>query len=114
MPRLIDADELKEIIEVGHLSEMSMKNVNYINGYSTVLECAVAQVEEAETVNAIIIPTNATNGDMIKAMFPNAEIEIHEANEVVGTHVSVSVDENEGIHYYSLEWWYAPYKKSED
>ena len=34
---------------------------------------AEADVEE---VDAIEIPKNATNGDMIKAMFPQAEVEV--------------------------------------
>ena len=103
--KVIDADELKQNIEVGHFAEMSMKNVNYINGYSTGLECAIAQVEEAEEVDAIIIPKNATNGDMIKAMF-NVEIKhiFEDLNIIV-----VILDGKSKI--FELDWWNAPYKK---
>ena len=58
---------------------------------------------------AIIIPENATNGDMIRALFPNAEIE-----EIRG-----SFDKEKLLGYrtwlggrsqdYPLDWWNAPY-----
>ena len=31
-------------------------------------------IDEAPTLNAIVIPENATNLDMIKALFPNTEV----------------------------------------
>lgn len=59
--------------------------------------------------NAIIVPENATNGDMIKAMFPNAEIK----------RIVSSFDEDKLLGYktwlgghsqnYYLDWWNAPY-----
>lgn len=54
-------------------------------------------------INAIPIPDNATNGDMIKAIFPNYdEIELTE-------------EYPSGKTYFSSDWWNAPYKKgSED
>lgn len=61
------------------------------------------------THNAIIVPKNATNGDMIKAMFPNAEIK-----EIMG-----EFDKDQLLGYrtwcggrsqdYLLDWWDAPY-----
>lgn len=63
------------------------------------------------TVPAIIIPKNATNGDMIKAMFPNAKI-----NEIKGT-----FDKKTLLGYrtwlggrsqdFLSDWWNEPYKK---
>ena len=61
------------------------------------------------------IPEGATNGDMIKAMFPQAKIII---NELLGTNGTVFVqygsEEYDEIVSYSLEWWDAPYKKEVD
>lgn len=59
------------------------------------------------TVNAIPIPESATNGDMIKAMFPNAEIEGIEGLEGL-EYVTVSIDW--GTSYFALDWWNTPYK----
>lgn len=66
------------------------------------------------THNAIIVPKNATNGDMIKAMFPNAEIK-----EIIG-----SFDKDKLLGYrtwlggrsqdYLLDWWNAPYNAEND
>lgn len=56
--------------------------------------------------NAIIIPRGATNGDMIKALFPNCVID-----EDFGRAVVTNVD---GKQYWRKNWWNAPYKtKSE-
>lgn len=62
----------------------------------------------------IELPKNATNGDMIKTIFPNAEIK-----EIRG-----SFDKNKLLGYrtwldghsqdYFLDWWNAPYKEESD
>lgn len=56
--------------------------------------------------NAIIIPKNPTNGDMIKAMFPNIEMWGESKN---------TLDYSLGgmIHRVLKSWWNAPYKKGE-
>ncbi len=38
-------------------------------------ECSHTQVMQIPTVNAILIPEGATNGDMIEVILPNAEID---------------------------------------
>lgn len=53
----------------------------------------------------IVIPENATNGDMFKALFPNY------------TYVGVCVlDENECIllHDINYHWWNAPYEEGRE
>lgn len=53
--------------------------------------------------NAIIIPKEATNGDMFKAMFPVLEVEIE------GDQVTFWIDEYRWLSF-RLDWWNAPYK----
>ena len=53
--------------------------------------------------NCIEIPNGATNGDMIKAMFPNIEI------EGIGGEIKCIATKN-GTSYFALDWWNAPYK----
>lgn len=60
-----------------------------------------------------VLPDNATNGDMIKAMFPNAQIDYHKANELVEEYVTFYINDCDTCQDYTLEWWNAPYKKSE-
>ena len=60
----------------------------------------------APTINAIPIPENATNGDMIKAMFPNEQIQILNNTVFVGR-------TNEEM-IFSIKWWNAPYKGVEE
>lgn len=69
---------------------------------------------EIESDNAIIIPEGATNGDMIKAMFPSARVSqiflISNDDEVY----YVTVEKVDGITNemrVMKSWWNAPYKK---
>ena len=55
--------------------------------------------------NCIEIPNGATNGDMIKTIFPNIEI------EGIGGEIKCIATKN-GTSYFALDWWNAPYKKS--
>lgn len=52
--------------------------------------------------NGIPIPDNATNGDVIKAMFTNSEYEILD-NTVI-------TEIDNGL-WFTLDWWNAPYQK---
>ena len=54
--------------------------------------------------NCIEIPNGATNGDMIKTIFPNIEI------EGIGGEIKCIATQN-GTSYFALDWWNAPYKK---
>jgi hypothetical protein len=53
--------------------------------------------------NGTYIPDNATNGDVIKAMFPNTEIMI--------TDERVFLRDGTIVMIYPLTWWNAPYQK---
>ena len=52
--------------------------------------------------NIVLIKNGATNGDIINAMFPNADIEIHNIT------VYVMFD---NVTSFDLDWWNALYKK---
>lgn len=56
------------------------------------------------------IAGNLTNGDVIKAVFPNASIHYHKADELVDDYVSVNIIGCDIQQDYSAEWWNAPYK----
>ena len=57
-----------------------------------------------------ILPENATNGDVIKAIFPNVEIARIQANCVI-----IWIDKPWIKCEISNHWWNAPYKaESED
>ena len=58
---------------------------------------------------SIVAPSGATNGDMIKAMFPNAKI--HQSGGYTGCLFQPSVM----LEDTKSDWWNAPYKaESED
>ena len=54
--------------------------------------------------NCIEIPNGATNGDVIKTIFPYIEI------EGIGGEIKCIATKN-GTSYFALDWWNAPYKK---
>ena len=56
--------------------------------------------------NCIEIPNGATNGDMIKIMFPYIEIE-----GIGGEIKCIAAQIGFGTSYFALDWWNAPYKK---
>ncbi len=65
-----------------------------------------AKIREADTV--LTIPENPTNGDMIKAMFPNAEIFRRE--EYGYQYVFVTILDMGNSWKIRGEWWDAEYK----
>ena len=92
--RLIDADELKkECYSVpdprGRYAELRI-----IEDY---------EIDDAPTI--FEISDNATNGDVIKVLYPNADIEIHNIT------VYVIFDMRSNVISFDLDWWNAPYQK---
>lgn len=87
--RLINADSLRA--KMGNLA-----------GFDVLGRC----IDEESTV--FDIPDNATNGDVIKAMFPNFKI-TDLKNRMIKVDISESYDE-----YFKKEWWNAPYQKGNE
>lgn len=57
------------------------------------------------------IPKNATNGDVIKAMFPRNNMLV---NESLGEKGTVFFESEDNVILYSLDWWNAPWKGQKD
>ena len=72
---------------------------NKVNTFDTNISDVLKVLE-----NCIEISNGATNGDMIKTMFPNIEI------EGIGGEIKCIAAQN-GTSYFALDWWNAPYKK---
>lgn len=72
-----------------------------------VTECDLKFGEEIilDGQKLIPIPDNATNGDMIKAMFPNGKYGTN------GEFVHVYGVGGNGCLGFTLKWWNAPYKR---
>jgi hypothetical protein len=70
-------------------------------------------IENQPELKAIVIPPNATNGDVIKAIFPNAQIDYHEEYEkleLVDEYVTVFPEDCDTCQDYSYDWWNEEYK----
>lgn len=94
--RLIDADKLKDTF----INPLLFTTEKGFYCYT------IDEVRNAETVNAIPIPENATNGDMIKAIFPNVKT----WDESEGA-LCVEFKTLNQIKIFPKYWWNAPYEK---
>ena len=66
-------------------------------------ECTHNNVLTEAVDNGTPIPDNVTNGDAIKAMFPNTSLHIDERSHTVW----VGYEEMS----FRIDWWNAPYQK---
>lgn len=58
------------------------------------------------------IPENPTNGDMIKALFP--DIEIYDSEEMKSVYTGIPFGKYIGANVDCMrDWWDAPYKENE-
>ena len=58
------------------------------------------------TLDTIELPENATNGDMIRAIFPSIVIRV-----ITESQIGISLFDNQNkITWIPIEWWNAPYK----
>lgn len=62
--------------------------------------------------NAIIIPRGATNGNIIKAMFPNEVFK--EISEYIEGQQVVSIFGKKSCMCFDVDWWNAPYKRGNE
>lgn len=72
---------------------------DYILKTNNIVNSDRLEVTEA-IVSGTPIPDNATNGDVIKAMFPNIKV-----------NVSGGVVRSDRYTQFDLSWWNAPYQK---
>ena len=102
MSRLIDADELKKDDEVTMwLSKDPVRTGKQLRMFS---EYFINKIDNMPTVQAIPIPNNATNGDVIKAMFP------YDSYGINGNEVHVFGVGGNGVWVFNLNWWNTPYE----
>lgn len=81
-----------------------LKNLDTING----LIGAIPILEEVLDIHEDLFGNKtSTNGDVIKAMFPNAKYA--ECKNVIALHT-----EYFGVTHFDKEWWNAPYKEGEN
>jgi len=74
------------------LKRMSLNDINYAD-----------YIKE----NYIQIPDNATNGDVIKALFPC--LEKYEYEELYTHGIALAGNDNR-VTWFANEWWNSPYK----
>lgn len=97
--RLIDADKVLKCKTHGYIDLITDRSEEVVR---------VRAIEHAQTIDAVVIPKGATNGDVIKLVFPNIEI----ADTEVLKHVYTSVPYGElvGANIDCMrDWWNARY-----
>lgn len=94
------------------LIEIDEKTYNDVqNGKIYRLSRDVLQESVSAIKNGVSIPDNATNGDVIEAMFPKAEIEENDVTNTFG----IIWEKTERLTIYNANfarvWWDAPYRE---
>ena len=79
-----------------------------LRGCKGVITIGEAIVITQAIKNGTPLPQNPTNGDIIKAMFPN--VEVKEKNNVYEIYFGVGTC----IQHFNHQWWNAPYKRGEE
>lgn len=64
-------------------------------------------ITKCENVNVIEISDGMTKGDVIKAVFPNAKVEVGQLAAIVDFG-------NQETDAFLIDWWDAPYKREEE
>lgn len=106
---------MKVILEIPD-EEVEIINRNGFNKDGT-FSFKLNEVVKQAIRNGVILPDNATNGDVIKAMFPNckdwkAKLEDNDG-EVYEVHF-VQLPNSLTVNKYEESWWNAPYKGGQD
>ena len=113
---LFSAEEITNAFDntVKALEQIPKLKEAYQKGYKDGQEALTLHYELCkEEGNIITVPDGATNGDMIKAMFPNANITVNEKLGEKGT-VFVDFNEPDTVIIFDLEWWNSPYGKEQE
>ena len=98
MGRLIDADECLTFLKENCSMDMYL--------------AVRAILDPCKTVEAIPIPKGATNGDVIKVMFPNVPIDCF-FEDTISFYPTLPNGVTEECHF-NEDWWNAPYKENKD
>ena len=114
-------EAIKHAEEVADVCESEASKYDMTDAYESYVACQEGKCAEEHrqlaewlkelkqlTCEDIEIPNGATNGDMIKAMFPYIEIE-----GIGGEIKCIATKIGFGTSYFALDWWNAPYKKCE-
>lgn len=65
---------------------------------------------EKDLERIIIIPPNATNEEVLKAVFPNIKITVNETGEIAHIHENTLIKDNFMFVQVSTKWLNTPYK----
>lgn len=86
------------------LSELAA-NIRWRRSGKTLL---IAFINQCKDSDAVIIPPNATNGDLLMALFPQWNL-----REEIGFEYKLFGEEHKFEGLVDEDWWNAPYKGSE-
>ena len=116
-----EADATSFVVRMNYINSMQPEElINKINdtykGYMLEEQYSplsfknmVEELAEKATINAIIIPEGSTNGDVIKALFPECVQKEHIKNGYFEMYFDKDL-KNDSYMRVQKDWWDAPYK----
>lgn len=106
----IEKEELVKRMQVD--APMNWTDTDFELGEEWQYKSDMEVIESCAEVNAIPIPPRATNGDMIKALFPNSIVcEPIVEDDII--HV-VFADKTDSAIGFDYSWWNAPYNPQQN
>lgn len=104
----INKEELIRRMQVG--APMNWTDDDYERGEVSQYNHDMQVIESCSKVKMIPIPPKTTNGDMIKAMFPDAKVNTTKYSYVVEVKLPYHTEHDTGL-LFDKDWWNAPYKE---
>ena len=89
--------------------ELSEQDYRFACKYPEVLFGSYAKAIK----NGTVLPDNPTNGDMIKATFPDTKVNTTKYSYVVEVKLPYHTEHDTGL-LFDRDWWDAPYREDDD
>ena len=107
---------MKILIDIPEGWLQPLRNINLISWDSEILSICYRDYKDSKKfkdLEFITLPDNATNGDMIKAMFPNTRI-YESGLDHLSVEVRIGEYPAELTMNVSGKWWDSPYRKEQE
>lgn len=107
---------MKLIIDIDEKAYKTIMNTSFVRDVDLTFKQSAKDIEQTNAIFSLIdamdngtpIPDNATNGDVIKAIFDVTEEHFYDEDRMVDVY---GLDRSDDPSTFYADWWNAPYQK---